>query len=66
MAMRTGIVKFFNVKNKFGFIIDEETKKEYYVHVKDVNGEIKEGDKVSFDLTDAAKGPQCTSVKKIE
>ncbi len=25
--MRTGIVKFFNKKNKFGFIIDDETKK---------------------------------------
>ncbi|HXB39996.1 MAG TPA: cold shock domain-containing protein [Bacteroidia bacterium] len=64
--MHTGIVKFFNVKNKFGFIVDDQTKKEYYVHVKDVTGEIKQGDRVSFELEEAAKGPQCANVKKIE
>lgn len=64
--MRTGIVKFFNHKNKFGFVIDDETKKEYYVHIKDVIGTIDQNDKVSFELQDAAKGPQCAQVKKIE
>jgi len=64
--MRTGIVKFFNHKNKFGFVVDDETKKEYYVHIKDVIGEIKQDDRVSFELQDAAKGPQCAQVKKIE
>ncbi len=64
--MRTGSVKFFNIKNKFGFIVDDETKKEYYVHVKDVEGEIRDGDRVSFELMDAAKGPQAVKVKKIE
>lgn len=64
--MHTGIVKFFNHKNKFGFIIDDETKKEYYVHVKDVVGEaINEKDRVSFELQDAPRGPQCAQVKKI-
>lgn len=64
--MRTGIVKFFNHKNKFGFVVDDETKKEYYVHIKDVTGEINQNDKVSFELQDAPKGPQCAQVKKIE
>jgi CspA family cold shock protein len=64
--MRTGTVKFFNVKNKFGFIVDDQTKKEYYVHVKDVTGEINQGDRVNFELKEAAKGPQCANVKKIE
>ncbi len=64
--MHTGSVKFFNFKNKFGFVIDDATKKEYYVHIKDVEGEIQEGDKVSFELMEAAKGPQCAKVKKIE
>lgn len=63
--MHTGVVKFFNIKNKFGFIVDDATKKEYYVHVKDVTGSINEGDKVSFELLEAAKGPQCVQVKKI-
>jgi len=64
--MHTGTVKFFNAKNKFGFIVDEETKKEYYVHIKDVSGEIAQGDKVSFELVESAKGPQCAKVKKID
>lgn len=64
--MNTGIVKFFNVKNKFGFVIDDATKKEYYVHVKDVIGEIAQGDAVSFELMEAAKGPQCVKVQKID
>lgn len=63
--MHTGVVKFFNIKNKFGFIVDDATKKEYYVHVKDVSGTINEGDKVSFELMEASKGPQCVQVKKI-
>jgi len=64
--MRTGTVKFFNAKNKFGFVVDEETKNEYYVHIKDVSGEIAQGDKVSFELVEAAKGSQCAKVKKID
>ena len=64
--MKTGIVKFFNVKNKFGFVVDDESKKEYYVHIKDVVGEINQGDKVNFELLESAKGPQAVKVKKIE
>jgi cold shock protein len=63
--MRTGTVKFFNHKNKFGFIIDDETKKEYYVHVKEVTGEINEGDRVEFELKPAKRGDECAKVKKI-
>ena len=63
--MHTGVVKFFNKKTKFGFITDDETKKEYYVHVKDVTGEIAEKDHVSFELKEAKRGPECILVKKI-
>lgn len=63
--MRTGTVKFFNNKNKFGFIIDDETKKEYYVHVKELTEEVKESDRVEFDLKPAKRGEECTQVRKI-
>ncbi len=63
--MRTGVVKFFNHKNKFGFIIDDETQKEYYVHIKDVTGEIHENDPVSFELQSVPRGQQCIQVKKL-
>lgn len=64
--MLKGTVKFFNVKNKFGFIREEETGKEYYVHIKDVEGSIAENDKVSFELEEAKRGPQAVRVKKTE
>ncbi|MHB8259129.1 MAG: cold-shock protein [Bacteroidia bacterium] len=64
--MRTGTVKFFNQKTKFGFIIDNETKKEYYVHIKNVEGTIATSDHVSFELQAAQRGDECVKVKKIE
>ncbi len=64
--MRTGKVKFFNKKSKFGFIIDDETKKEYYVHAKSVEGEIQDGDIVHFELKAAKRGDECMLVRKIE
>lgn len=64
--MYTGKVKWFNHKNKFGFIIDDETKKEYYVHAKDVEGKIEADDLVQFDLKAAKRGEECILVKKIK
>ncbi len=63
--MPTGIVKFFNQKTKFGFIIDDETKKEYYAHAKNIEGTIEANDKVSFELKPAARGEECVNVKKL-
>jgi CspA family cold shock protein len=62
--MHTGIVKFFNQKTKFGFVIDDETKKEYYAHAKNIEGEIAANDHVTFDLKPAARGEECVNVKK--
>ena len=42
--MRNGTVKFFNDTKGFGFIVDEESKSEYFVHVSGLIDEIKEGD----------------------
>ena len=64
--MHTGKVKWFNHKNKFGFIIDDETKKEYYVHAKHVKEKIDADDLVQFDLKTAKRGEECILVKKIK
>ena len=63
--MSTGTVKFFNQKTKFGFIIDDETKKEYYAHAKNMEGEVTANDHVTFELKPAARGEECINVKKI-
>jgi len=64
--MFTGSVKFFNTKNKFGFIICNEDNKEYYVNAKNIEGEqLQQNDQVQFELKDTKRGPEEVQVKKI-
>ena len=63
--MPTGIVKFFNQKTKFGFIIDDETKKEYYAHAKNMEGTVEANNKVAFELKAVARGEESVNIKKI-
>jgi len=63
--MNKGTVKFFNETKGFGFIIDEETKKEHFVHVSGLESEIKEGDEVEFELAEGRKGINAVNVKVI-
>ena len=44
--MNNGIVKFFNDTKGFGFIKDEASNKEYFVHVSGLIDEIRENDEV--------------------
>lgn len=60
--MKKGVVKFYNRKSKFGFIRDTETGTEYYVHGKDINGQIDEGDLVTYELRDDKRGPAACNV----
>ena len=46
--MNKGTVKFFNESKGFGFIVDDESKTEYFVHVTGLIDEINEGDVVEF------------------
>ena len=63
--MKNGTVKFFNDSKGFGFVIDDETQQEYFVHISGLIDEIREGDKVEFDLTEGKKGLNATSVKVL-
>ncbi len=62
--MSKGTVKFFNETKGFGFIIEEESSKEYFVHVSGLVDEIKEGDVVEFDLQEGRKGLNAVDVKQ--
>ena len=63
--MKKGTVKFFNESKGFGFIIDEESKNEYFVHISGIIDEIKEGDAVEFELQEGRKGLNAVNVKVI-
>ncbi len=61
--MKTGKVKFFNDSKGFGFIIDDETGKDYFVHVSGLIDEIRDEDSVTFDLQEGKKGLNAVEVK---
>ena len=62
--MSKGTVKFFNDSKGYGFVTDEETNKEYFVHVSGLIDEVKEGDEVEFELQEGKKGLNAVNVKK--
>ena len=53
--MSKGTVKFFNESKGFGFIVEEGTNKEYFVHVSGLVDEIRDGDSVEFELQEGKK-----------
>ena len=62
--MSTGKVKFFNERKGFGFIIEDETNEDIFVHVSGLVDRIKENDQVSFDITEDQRGKKAINVKK--
>ncbi len=63
--MNKGTVKFFNDAKGFGFIVEEGSEKEYFVHVTGLIDEIREGDEVEFELKEGKKGLNAVDVKVI-
>ena len=63
--MKKGTVKFFNDSKGFGFILDDESKKEFFVHVSGLIDEINEGDVVEFELKEGKKGLNAVNVKVL-
>ncbi|MCT4582413.1 MAG: cold shock domain-containing protein [Flavobacteriales bacterium] len=63
--MNKGTVKFFNETKGFGFIVEEGSNKEHFVHVSGLIDEIREGDQVEFDLKEGKKGLNAVDVKVV-
>ena len=61
--MKKGTVKFFNHAKGFGFIIEDDTKEEHFVHVTGLVDKVNEGDEVEFELTEGRKGLTAVDVK---
>lgn len=60
--MKNGTVKFFNEFKGFGFIKDDDSEKEYFVHSSGLKESIRENDKVTFDLEEGKKGINAVNV----
>jgi cold shock protein len=64
--MQTGTVKFFNEEKGFGFITDDDSNKDIFVHNSGLMGvTIREKDRVEYEVIDGKKGLNATKVKKI-
>ena len=63
--MNKGTVKFFNDAKGFGFIIEEGSEKEHFVHISGLIDEIREGDNVEFELEEGKKGLNAVRVKVL-
>lgn len=59
--MKTGTVKFFNETKGFGFI-KEEGGQEIFVHVTGLKQEIRENDKVKFEVKEGPRGLSAVNV----
>ena len=66
--MPEGTVKWFNDQKGYGFITAEGGK-DVFVHHSAIEGEgfrsLEEGDRVSFEIEQGAKGPSAAKVKKL-
>ena len=62
--MSKGTVKFFNEAKGFGFVVEEGTDKEYFVHVTGLIDKISQEDEVEFDLQEGRRGLNAVNVKK--
>ncbi|MCG8409878.1 MAG: cold shock domain-containing protein [Bacteroidales bacterium] len=61
--MNKGTVKFFNESKGYGFIKDQESDKEYFVHVSGLVDKITENDQVTYELQEGKKGLNAVNVK---
>lgn len=63
--MKSGTVKWFSNQKGFGFI-EQANGPDVFVHYTGINTTgfktLNEGDKVTFDITDGAKGPAAINV----
>ncbi|NER13623.1 cold shock domain-containing protein [Leptobacterium flavescens] len=63
--VKKGKVAFFNDSKGYGFIQEQETGEKYFVHINGTLEDIRENDKVSFELEQGKKGLNAVRVKKI-
>lgn len=62
----TGTVKFFNESKGYGFITNDDTGRDIFVHVTALNGtELNEGDKVEYEEAEGRKGMVASEVQVI-
>lgn len=67
--MAQGTIKRLVSDRGFGFIAQEGESKDLFFHSNELVGveftDLKEGDKVEFEVADSPKGPNATKVSRV-
>jgi cold shock protein len=68
--MATGTVKWFNDAKGFGFVTPEDGGNDLFAHFSAIQQQgfktLKEGQRVSFDVTTGPKGQQASNIRAAE
>ena len=64
--MKEGVVKFFNNSKGFGFIKPSDSSEDIFVHQSGLSDEIRENDKVQFEVEKGKKGLNAVKVQVIQ
>ena len=64
-AVRNGRIDFYDDSKGFGFIKETGTQEKFFVHVKGLMQDVKEGDTVTFELERGLKGMNAVRVTKV-
>ncbi|HEX8462969.1 MAG TPA: cold shock domain-containing protein [Segetibacter sp.] len=63
--VRTGVITMFNSSKGFGFIKDSVSQESVFVHINELDGPVKEKDKVVFEVQNGHKGLSAIKVRKL-
>jgi cold shock protein len=63
--MPQGTVKFFNQSKGYGFITDEDSRKDVFVHVSGLEDNVQDNDRVSFKIIEDKRGSKAIEVRQI-
>ena len=68
-TMPSGKVKWFNSKKGYGFIVEDETNKDIFLHVSALEESklrvLKEDQKIKFDIKEDKNKLQAINIKKL-
>jgi cold shock protein len=63
--MERGFCKFFDESHGFGFITNEESKKDIYFHFTGSLDRIKSCDEVEYEIEEGPRGPKAVNIRRI-